>query len=81
MPNLGQSSVKKSRQDYNESEAAEETEELNKAVYRINNWYVMTPCALLWQLIETNYSLTVNHALKPTNQTRYRMFGLKGDIT
>jgi len=30
-------------------------------MYRVNNWYVMTPRALFWHLIETNYILTVNH--------------------
>ena len=47
--------------DYNKSEAAEETEELNEAIYRVNNWYVMTPSALFWHLIETKYSLEINH--------------------
>ena len=52
---------KKSPQDYNKSEVVGETEELNEAIYRVNNWYVMTPRALFWHLIETKYSLTVNH--------------------
>ena len=52
---------KKSPLAFNKSEAVEETEELNEAINRVNNWYVMTPRALFWHQIETKFFLTVNH--------------------